>query len=49
MNDQTWADWNIPPEQVRKGANLLAVNVRRLNGQMSVPPMLSNVDLWVEF
>ncbi len=49
MNDQTWVTWNLAPDQVKKGSNLLALEVRRLNSQMSSAPVLNNLEVWIEY
>ncbi len=53
MNNDTWITYPLPaPAQaalLRRGTNELAVEVRKLNPQMSVTPVLSNVELQVAY
>jgi hypothetical protein len=49
MNNDTWVNIPVPLELVRLGENTLEVNVRKLNPQMSVVPVLAGMEVLVEY
>ena len=49
MNDDTWVEYPIPPEALQVGENLLQIAVASLNPEMAVPPVLTNVEIVVEY
>jgi hypothetical protein len=49
MNNDTWVTYPVPAAQMRLGANLLEVNVRKLNSQMSQEPVLIGMEVLVEY
>ncbi|MFN0166978.1 MAG: hypothetical protein ACKV22_11170 [Bryobacteraceae bacterium] len=49
MNNDTWVTFPVPAPQLRAGDNALAVSVRKLNPQISEAPVLSGVEILVEY
>jgi hypothetical protein len=49
MNNDTWVTMPVPFELMRLGENTLEVNVRKLNPQMSVEPVLAGMEVLVEY
>jgi len=49
MDNDTWVEHPVEPELLKKGINALLLDVRSLNPQMSVTPVLKNVELVVRY
>ncbi len=49
MNNDSWISFPVPPGHLRVGENRVEVNVRKLNPQMSVQPVLSGMEVLVEY
>lgn len=49
MNNDTWVTMPLATNLLRLGENTLEMNVRKLNPQMSVRPVLAGVELLVEY
>ncbi len=49
MNDDTWIEYPVDPDVLKRGDNELLVTVYGLNPQMAVAPVLENVELVVRY
>ena len=49
MGNDTWFEYPLAPDVIACGDNELAFNVQKLNKQMSVTPVLVNVELVVTY
>ena len=49
MNNDTWITYRVESRFLRIGLNQLSIDVRALNPQMSVTPVLRNVELSVKY
>jgi len=49
MNNDTWVTYPLEPKMLTRGINELRIDVRKLNPQMSVTPVLKNVDVVVRY
>ena len=49
MNNDTWIEYPVDPDLLRRGANEVGIDVHSLNPQMSATPMLQNVELVVKY
>jgi len=49
MNDFSWINYPIPIQALQHGMNRVELIVNKLNPQMSVQPLLSGVELLIEF
>jgi hypothetical protein len=49
MNDETWVSYPLPAKILHLGDNIVEVYVRKLNSQMSVKPVLKNMEVLVEY
>ena len=49
MDNDTWIEYPVAPDVLARGVNALTINVRKLNPQMSVTPVLKNVELVVGY
>jgi hypothetical protein len=49
MNDFTWVAYPVPADALHPGINGIEMVVHKLNPQMAVTPILSNLELTVEF
>jgi len=49
MNNDTWIEYPIDPNLLKRGPNQLSIAAHSLNPQMSVTPVLENVELVVRY
>jgi hypothetical protein len=49
MNDDTWITFPLPADLVNHGNNNLQVIVRNLNPEMATAPILTNLEVWMDF
>lgn len=49
MNNNTLVEYPVLPEVLRVGENLLQIAVASLNPEMAVPPVLTNVEIVVQY
>ena len=49
MNDFTWVTYPVSNDLIKSGMNTVEISVHKLNPQMSKKPVLSNLEMWLEF
>lgn len=49
MSNDTWVSFPVPPARVHIGQNYIDLTVHKLNPQMSVAPVLSGMEVLVEY